>query len=142
MEELPITIQGAHVLVLGNGRIGSLLSSKLRALGADVTVSARSAHDFARIETAGHRALHTKFLAGHLSGFDLVVNTVPARVLGASELTELPAACLILDLASKPGGAGDANRHVPMHAGKRKTLRIGGFSYRAYASAAARFARS
>lgn len=142
MEELPITIQGAHVLVLGNGRIGSLLSSKLRALGADVTVSARSAHDFARIETAGHRALHTKFLAGHLSGFDLVVNTVPARVLGASELTELPAACLILDLASKPGGAGDANRHVPMHAGKRKALRIGGLSYRAYASAAARFARS
>ena len=112
MEELPITIQGARVLVLGNGRIGSLLSGKLRALGAEVTVSARSARDFARIETAGHRALHTRFLTGHLSGFDLVVNTVPARVLGASELAELPAACLILDLESKPGGADEAKRHV------------------------------
>lgn len=112
MEELPITIQGARALVIGNGRIGSLLSGKLRALGADVTVSARSPRDFARIEAAGHHSLHTRFLTGHLADFDLVVNTVPARVLGASELAELPAACLVLDLASKPGGADASKRHV------------------------------
>lgn len=104
MEELPITIQGSHVLVLGYGRIGALLSAKLAALGADVTASARSARDFARIESAGHRRLHTRYLSGHLSDFDLVVNTVPACVLGAAELAELPSACLVLDLASKPGG--------------------------------------
>ena len=104
MEELPITLQGAHTLVLGNGRIGSLLAAKLAALGAHVTVSARSPRDFARIEAAGHSSLHTRFLAGHLTGFDLVINTVPARVLGAAELAELPERCLILDLASKPGG--------------------------------------
>ena len=95
MEELPITLQGAHTLVLGNGRIGSLLAAKLAALGAHVTVSARSPRDFARIEAAGHSSLHTRFLAGHLTGFDLVINTVPARVLGAAELAELPERCLL-----------------------------------------------
>ena len=104
MEELPITLHGSHVLVIGNGRIGSMLAQKLQALHAHVTVSARSAKDFARIEAAGHGCLHTGALAGHLSGFDLVVNTVPARVLGMAELAELPPDCLIIDLASKPGG--------------------------------------
>ncbi|MGM9612725.1 MAG: NAD(P)-dependent oxidoreductase [Butyricicoccus sp.] len=112
MEELPITIQGARALVVGNGRIGSLLAAKLAALGAHVTVSARSPRDFARIEAAGHHSLHTRFLTGHLAAFDLVVNTVPARVLGAAELAELPEACLVLDLASKPGGADGKKMHV------------------------------
>lgn len=104
MEELPITLHGARVLVIGNGRIGSLLAGKLRALQAEVWVSARSPKDFARIEAAGHTSLHTNALAGHLAGFDLVVNTVPAQVLGMAELAELPEGCLVLDLASKPGG--------------------------------------
>ena len=33
-----------------------------------------------------------------------MVNTVPARVLGRTELEDLRTDCLILDLASKPGG--------------------------------------
>ena len=104
MEELPITLQGARVLVLGNGRIGSILAAKLRALGASVVVSARSASDYARIEAAGHEHLPSYHLCGSLAQFDLVINTVPARILGAPQLAELPAGCLILDLASKPGG--------------------------------------
>lgn len=104
MEELPITLHDARVLVIGNGRIGSILAAKLRALGSAVTVSARSASDFARIEAAGHHRMDTRHLGGQLAPFDLVINTVPARVLGAAELAELQTGCLILDLASKPGG--------------------------------------
>lgn len=104
MEELPITIQGTRALVIGNGRIGKLLAGKLSCLGALVWVSARSPRDFAQIETNCHTALDTRRLAGHLSGFELVINTVPAHVLGAAELAELPEHCLIIDLASKPGG--------------------------------------
>lgn len=104
MEELPITIQGARALVIGNGRIGRLLAGKLSCLGAAVSVSARSPRDFACIEAAALTALDTRALTGCLGAFDLVVNTVPARVLGAAELAELPADCLVIDLASKPGG--------------------------------------
>lgn len=43
-------------------------------------------------------------LAGWLCGYDLVVNTVPALVLGEAELADLKPDCLVLDLASKPGG--------------------------------------
>lgn len=105
MEELPITIHRAKALVIGNGRIGKLLSQKLACLGADVTVSARSNADFARIEAAGLHMLDTRLLAGHIANFDVVFNTVPVRVLGLAELAELRADCLVIDLASKPGGA-------------------------------------
>lgn len=104
MEELPITLQDARVLVVGNGRIGRILARKLAALGAVVSVSARSAKDFADIEAAGHLPLDTRALCGQLAHFDLVYNTVPAPVLGAAALAELPADCLVIDLASRPGG--------------------------------------
>ena len=112
MEEMPITLHGCHALVIGNGRIGSILAAKLYALGAKVWVSARSPRDFARIESAGHIPLHTSSLTGHLANMDLVINTVPARVLNIAELTELPETCLVLDLASKPGGADGAIRQA------------------------------
>ena len=104
MEELPVTIQGLRALVIGCGRIGQAVAARLRNLGADVTVSARKPADFARIQNAGWRALDTRHLSGHLEAFMLVINTVPTLVLGAADLAELPSDCLLLDLASKPGG--------------------------------------
>ena len=104
MEELPVSISGLQVLIIGCGRIGQAAAVRLHALGADVTVSARRPADFARIECAHWHALDTRHLSGHLSGFSLVINTVPSLVLGAADLAELPVDSLLLDLASKPGG--------------------------------------
>lgn len=50
------------------------------------------------------RALDTRSLAGRLSAFQLIFNTVPAPVLGAAELSSLSTGCLVIDLASLPGG--------------------------------------
>ena len=41
MEELPITLHGAKTLVIGYGRLGKLLSHRLSAMGAKVSVAAR-----------------------------------------------------------------------------------------------------
>ena len=43
-------------------------------------------------------------LRGWLCGYDLVINTIPAPVLGREELADLKEGCLVLDLASRPGG--------------------------------------
>lgn len=104
MEELPITIHGAKTLVVGFGRIGHQLARTLQALGAHVSVSARSNASFAKIWAENFEVLDTRNLCNDLSKFDLIFNTVPAKVLGASELAALREDCLIVDLASKPGG--------------------------------------
>ena len=104
MRELPVTLMGSSILVVGFGRIGKLLALKLRALGANVTCSARKSSDRAWIEVLGLRPADTGRLADVLPEADAVVNTVPARVLGERELRMLRDGCLCLDLASKPGG--------------------------------------
>ena len=104
LEELPITLHGARALVVGYGRLGRALAPRLSALGARVSVAARKWEDLAWIEAAGYTAEHTGELEGWLCGYDLIVNTVPARVLDAAALAELKPGCLVIDLASKPGG--------------------------------------
>lgn len=104
MEELPITLHGARVLVIGYGRLGKVLSGQLRGLGARVSVAARSCTDLAWAQTCGCGVERSDQLAGWLCGYDLILNTVPARVLGRTELADVNSSCLIIDLASKPGG--------------------------------------
>ena len=104
MEQLPITLSGARVLVIGYGRTGKLVAQRMAALGARVSVAARRYEHLAWARALGYGAEHTSHLAGWLCGYDLVVNTVPARVLGQAELADLKPDCLVLDLASKPGG--------------------------------------
>ena len=48
--------------------------------------------------------LETGRLKGRLSGFDVVFNTVPAVILTRELLSELPEHCVIIDIASMPGG--------------------------------------
>lgn len=104
MEELPTTLFGARVLVIGFGRLGKLLAHRLKGLGARVTVSARNYADLAWIESYGYWSEHTNQLDGWLGGYQLVINTVPARVLDGARLHDLDAGTLVIDLASKPGG--------------------------------------
>lgn len=104
MEELPVTIHGSRVLVLGFGRLGKLVAHRMHAMGARVSVSARKWADLAWAEAYGYTAEPMEQLDGYLCGYDLVVNTAPARVLDAGRLSELHPGCLVVDLASKPGG--------------------------------------
>ena len=92
------------VLVIGFGRVGKALSQRLAGLGAKVSVAARKWADLAWAESCGYCGEQTEHLAGWLCGYDLVVNTVTAPVLGLTELSDLKPGCLVIDLASKPGG--------------------------------------
>lgn len=104
MEHLPITIHGSRVLVLGCGRLGKITSERFAALGADVTVAARRQEHLAWAQCHRFRSEFVGQLSNHLSGYDLIINTVPALILGPDQLSELTPNCLIIDLASNPGG--------------------------------------
>ncbi len=104
MEETETSLLGARCLVIGYGRIGRLLAGRLRALGAEVTASARRPEDLAWIRAEGLRPAETGRLENCLPGQELVFNTVPAPVLGEERLRLLPPDALCIDLASAPGG--------------------------------------
>lgn len=108
MAELPITIHGSNVAVLGFGRVGQAVAHLLKAMGANVTVAARRDDALAWIKLYGYRPLSFSNLTELCSDYDVVFNSVPARVLDNSWLKSFAAAGpswkLVIDLASKPGG--------------------------------------
>ncbi len=104
MEELPITIHGSSCMVLGFGRIGKILSKDLAGLGADVYAAARKSSDIALIRSFGYKPVAIQNLDDYLPKMDVIFNTVPALVLDSQRLAHVSADCLIIDLASKPGG--------------------------------------
>jgi len=104
MEETPVTVFNLNCLVLGFGRISKILCHRLHGLSADVTCAARECADLAWIKAYGYKALDLAELDGRLSKFDVIINTIPARVLPYQRLQELKSGALCLDLASKPGG--------------------------------------
>lgn len=104
MEELPVTLHNVRALVIGYGRLGRVLAHRLGALGARVSVAARSHEQLAWAKVWGYAAEHVARLTPWLCGYDLVVNTVPVRVLGEEQLSALKPGALVIDLASKPGG--------------------------------------
>jgi dipicolinate synthase subunit A len=104
MSEMLVTLHRCRALVIGYGRIGKLLCHRLTGLGAYVTASARSPEDFAWIDAFGCNALRTHDLDGRLHTYDVIFNTVPSRILTAGRLRELKPHCVVIDLASAPGG--------------------------------------
>ena len=110
MQELPVTVDGVHAAVIGYGRIGALLSRKLLAFGAHVTVYARRQESLTLAElhqcsTELLGAGNEEAVLSHI-GRDVrvIFNTVPVPLFSETVISSLPAGCLFIDLASAPGG--------------------------------------
>ena len=104
MEELPITLHNSKALILGFGRIGKILAKMLYGLGVKVFVEARKYSDIAWIKSYSYKPVHINELGDYLSKMDVVFNTIPHKILDVNLLEKISRECLVIDLASKPGG--------------------------------------
>lgn len=108
-------LSGAHILLLGYGRIARLLARELQKAGALVTAAARSGEQRAWAEAEGIEALPLDALSDALSGaldrFDVIIGTIPAPVLTEPLLALVRKDALLLELASAPGGIDAAAAH-------------------------------
>ena len=104
MQAMPETIQDSTVLVTGFGRIGKSLAGKLRALGANVTLTTRKQNHFPTIEQLSCTPDETGVYREGLSQYGCVFNTVPAPIFSAEQLQSLSSDCFYIELASSPGG--------------------------------------
>lgn len=104
MEELPITLHNSNALIMGYGRVGKILAKMLYGIGAKVCVEARKYADIAGIESCGYKPINLNYLYDYLDKFDVIFNTIPNIILDTPELEKIRPDCLLIDLASKPGG--------------------------------------
>lgn len=102
IEETPFTLWCSRALVIGYGRVGKVLSNRLKGLGCKVTVSARKPSDEALIKIEGYDYINTgKLLNGPLP-YDIIFNTVDVKVINDSAFKDCECA-LAVDLSSKGG---------------------------------------
>ena len=110
-------IHGSKVLILGFGRIGKVLARKLSGLSAKVTCAARKDEDLAWIRAYGHMETNINTIGENLSEYDVIINTVPHLVLTEEKIKYVKDDCLLVDLASNPGG-------IDKKAAKNKNLKL------------------
>lgn len=117
MENMPVTLHEARVLVIGFGRVGKLTAHRMKSLGARVTVAARKCEDWAWAQAYGYGTEDSRQLAYWLGGYDLIINTVPAMILDRKHLERVQAGVFVIDLASLPGGIDfDVAKELGVHA--------------------------
>lgn len=104
MELSPISLHNANCLVIGYGHIGKCLSHMLHGLCANVTVAARKSADCALAEAMGCQTDRTGIYVHGLKSYDFIFNTVPAQIFNDRQLELISPDCLLMDLASRPGG--------------------------------------
>lgn len=104
MENTDFTIHGSNVAVLGFGRCGMTIARMAKGIGARVKVGARKEADLARSVEMGFEAFPLSSIASELQNADIVFNTVPALILTSEVLSRLQKSCVIIDIASNPGG--------------------------------------
>ncbi len=104
MEETPYTLHSSKCLVIGNGRIGAILSKMLAGIGAEVSIAARKQKDRAKAFSYGFKSASMSELYEIIGEFDIIFNTAPNLILDSDLLTRSKRNVLIIDLASKPGG--------------------------------------
>lgn len=124
---------GATVLITGFGRIAQELTVRLAAMGSFVIVCARNELQMRRAHTLGAHPVPLSQAASACRQADVIFSTVPAHVLGKSELDKISKDALVIELASPPYGmnielarhmgvsvaleSGVPGRYAPMNAG-------------------------
>lgn len=98
----PRIIRGQRIAIVGFGRIGKLLANMLFLLGAKVHVAARN--PVSRAWALGLSVSSVNGMADQFRRCSVLINTVPAQIIGRPVLEALAENSLIIELSSPPYG--------------------------------------
>ncbi|MFA9558031.1 dipicolinic acid synthetase subunit A [Evansella sp. AB-rgal1] len=104
IQNTDITIHSSNIIVTGLGRVGMTVARTLKNLGANVEVVANEPELRARALEMQMPSYSVNELPKRVKNADVVINTIPAKVLSVDVLSRMPSHTLVVDLASKPGG--------------------------------------
>ncbi|MCD8312020.1 MAG: hypothetical protein LUD43_05955 [Firmicutes bacterium] len=107
MKEGRGTVRGKRALITGFGRVARNTAGLFASLGAEVTVAARSESALSKAAANGYGTAKLFDCGEKLSAIsraDLIINTVPARIISGYELAAIEDGAVIIELASAPYG--------------------------------------
>ncbi len=109
----PENLHGSKIMILGFGICAKALAKRLQALSAKVCIAARSETALMEAYADGYQTIELSRLTDVLMDYPVVVNTIPARVIGEKELPYMDKKVKIYEIASYPYGV-DMNMVVKL----------------------------
>ncbi len=104
INSLPATVNGLKCAVTGYGRCAKEICRKLKCLGADVTVAARSDKNLTEASSDSMNICRLSEFHKLCSDMNAIINTVPARVIDESIISNLQSDTVVIEIASAPFG--------------------------------------
>ncbi len=102
LEHIDFAITCGSFAVTGYGRVGRETAELLKKLSCDVTVFARSEEALTNASLRGCKAEKLSHLEKYADKFDIIINTVPQRIIGAEILKKMKPDCKIIEVAYAP----------------------------------------
>ncbi|MDG5789002.1 dipicolinic acid synthetase subunit A [Evansella sp. AB-P1] len=104
IQNTDITIHNANIIVTGLGRVGMTIARTFKNLGGKVEVVANEPELRARALEMNMNSYPVESLPKCVRKADIIINTIPAKILTVDVLSRMPPHTLVVDIASKPGG--------------------------------------
>ncbi|MBR2744873.1 MAG: hypothetical protein IKE01_06245 [Clostridia bacterium] len=102
IENTEITIDNSNIAIIGFGRVGKKVASMLNALNANIYAYDIKKDEVANIAFCGYNVL--KDIGRSVAKMDVIINTVPQKIINEDCLKYINKETLIIDVSSKPGG--------------------------------------
>ncbi len=94
----------SNVLVIGYGKCGRAVGRIFNDLGAEVTAASRKYLTVAQTESDGLNGCLLKDVYDYVKKTDLIVNTVPEKILKKDFIDSIPEKAVVIDISSAPYG--------------------------------------
>ena len=104
LEHIDFAVSQGVFAITGYGRVGRETAELLKKLSCDVTVFARSEEARTDASLRGCKAEELNKLQLQADKFDIIINTIPHKVIDAETLQKMRTDCKIIELASAPFG--------------------------------------
>ncbi len=117
IQSSPVVLHKNKCLILGFGRCAKILADKLKGIGANVTIAARSGDALAYAKAYGYDSILLSDINKSLAEYPYIFNSIPSMVLDAASLSFVQKDATIIDIASAPGGINfDYCKQMDLHA--------------------------
>lgn len=98
------SLNGSKVLILGFGKCGTNIASRLNSLNCDVTIYDHTPKHLSQASSYGYSILEYSEFNEHLNEFDIIINTVPSEIFSDFHMSIIKQSCVLFEIASKPYG--------------------------------------
>lgn len=100
LEKSPRSIKHNKVLILGGGRIALALAVLFNKFGVDFAITSFNKQKFPKYYIYTDKCYYKNSYLKHLKEYDVIVNTIPAKIIEDDTLTSFANDCLFIETAS------------------------------------------